>query len=185
MFDVYTDNNPLTYILTTVKLDDIGHRWIAGLANYNFHIHYKSGKSNVEADALSLIDWEKCDNTIQADSSQAIVTAAITGQVANYIEAVPCKPQIIDLLLPSIPDTPMGSKAITQSSGQSCLTHPEDEPLASKAVSKLDYPSCLGNDLDPSSNPKCMTTSDWIEAQSQDINVGEIICLFKANELQC
>ena len=52
-FDVYTDNNPLTYVLTTAKLDAMGHRWIAGLANYNFHIHYKSGKSNVEADGLS------------------------------------------------------------------------------------------------------------------------------------
>ena len=67
-FDVYTDNNPLTYVLTTAKLDAMGHRWIIGLANYNFHIHYKSGKSNVEADALSRIDWEKCDETIQADS---------------------------------------------------------------------------------------------------------------------
>ena len=55
-FDVYTDNSPLTYVLTTAKLDAMGHSWIAGLANYNFHIHYKSGKSNVEADALSQID---------------------------------------------------------------------------------------------------------------------------------
>ena len=65
-FDVYTDNNPLTYVMFTAKLDTMGHRWIAGLANYIFHIHYKSGKSNVEADALSRIDWEKCDKTIQA-----------------------------------------------------------------------------------------------------------------------
>ena len=55
-FDVYTDNNPLTYVLSTAKLDAMGHRWITGLANYNFYIHYKSGKSNVEADALSRID---------------------------------------------------------------------------------------------------------------------------------
>ena len=55
-FDVYTDNNPLTYVLTTAKLDAMGHRWITGLANSNFHIHYKSGKSNVEGDALSRID---------------------------------------------------------------------------------------------------------------------------------
>ena len=39
-FDVYTDNNPLMYVLTTAKLDAMGHRWVAGLANYNFHIHY-------------------------------------------------------------------------------------------------------------------------------------------------
>ena len=92
MFDVYTDNNPLAYMLTTARLDAMGHRWIASLTNYNFHIHYKSGKSNVEADALSRIDWEKCDETIQAHSIQAIVAAAITGQVTNYIETVPCNP---------------------------------------------------------------------------------------------
>ena len=56
MFDVYTDNNPLTYVLTTAKLDVMGHRWVASLANYNFHLHYQSGSSNVEADALSRID---------------------------------------------------------------------------------------------------------------------------------
>ena len=39
-FDAYTDNKPLTYVLMTTKLDAMGHRWIAGLANYNFHIHY-------------------------------------------------------------------------------------------------------------------------------------------------
>ena len=38
-FDVYTDNNPLTYVLTTAKLNAMGHRWITDLANYNFHIH--------------------------------------------------------------------------------------------------------------------------------------------------
>ena len=39
-FDVYTDNNPLTYVLMTAKLDAMGHRWDASLANYNFHLHY-------------------------------------------------------------------------------------------------------------------------------------------------
>ena len=132
-FHVNTDNNPLTYILTTAKLDVMGHRWVAGLANYNFHIHYKSRKSNVEADALQWIDWEKCGNTIQADSIQAIVAAAITEQVANYIEVIPCKPQVINSLLPSIPDTPVVSKAITQSSGQSHLTCPEDGVISIKS----------------------------------------------------
>ena len=56
-FEVYMDNNPLTYILTTAKLDATGHRWVASLANYNFKIFYRSGKLNVEADALSRIPW--------------------------------------------------------------------------------------------------------------------------------
>ena len=54
-FDVYTDNNPLTYILTSAKLDATGQRWVASLANYDFQIFYKSGKTIVEADALSRI----------------------------------------------------------------------------------------------------------------------------------
>ena len=137
-FDVYTDNNPLTYALTTAKLDAMGHRWITGLSNYNFHIHCKSGKSNVEADAFSRIDWEKCDETIQVDSIQAIVAAAITGHVANHIEAIPCCLQTISSLLPSIPDAPIVSKAITQSSRQSHLTCLEAEPSILKTVSKLD-----------------------------------------------
>ena len=43
-FDIYTDNNPLTYVLSNAKLDAMGHRWIADLANYNFHICYISQK---------------------------------------------------------------------------------------------------------------------------------------------
>ena len=67
---------------------------------------------------------EKCDETIQADSIQAIVAASIAGNVAHHIEAVPCIPQTIDSLIPSIPDTPIVSKVITQSSRQSHPTHP-------------------------------------------------------------
>ena len=57
-FDVYMDNNLLTYILTTAKLDATRQRWVASLANYNFKIFYRSGKLNVEADALLRIPWE-------------------------------------------------------------------------------------------------------------------------------
>ena len=32
-FEVFTDNNPLTYLLTTAKLDATGQRWVASLAN--------------------------------------------------------------------------------------------------------------------------------------------------------
>ena len=52
------DNNPLTYILTTAKLDTTEQRWVARLANYSFKIFYRSGKLNVEAYALSQIPWE-------------------------------------------------------------------------------------------------------------------------------
>ena len=51
-FQVFTDDNPLTYILTTAKLDATGHRWAAALSNYTFSISYKPGKNNKGADAL-------------------------------------------------------------------------------------------------------------------------------------
>ena len=56
-FEVYTDNNPLTYILSTAKLDACGQRWVAELANFNFTLHYKPGSTNTVADALSRIVW--------------------------------------------------------------------------------------------------------------------------------
>ena len=57
-FDVYTDNNPLTYVLTSAKLDAIGQRWIASLGPYNFSLHYNPGRQNTVADSLSRIPWE-------------------------------------------------------------------------------------------------------------------------------
>lgn len=50
-FVTCTDNNPLTYILTTAKLNATGHRWLASLAN--FSLQYHPGKINIDADALS------------------------------------------------------------------------------------------------------------------------------------
>ena len=50
IFEVFTDNNPLTYILTTAKLGAKGQRWVANLVNYTFSIKYRSGKTNVDAE---------------------------------------------------------------------------------------------------------------------------------------
>ena len=56
-FYVFTDKNTLTYILTTAKLDAMGHRSVASLGPYHFNLHYKVGRLNSDADALSRIDW--------------------------------------------------------------------------------------------------------------------------------
>ena len=50
---VLTDNNPLTYVLTSAKLDAMSHRWLAGLAAYDIVIKYRSGKHISNADGLS------------------------------------------------------------------------------------------------------------------------------------
>ena len=55
-FLVLSDNNPLCYLLSTARLDSMTHRWVAELSQFNFSISYRSGKSNVAADALSRKD---------------------------------------------------------------------------------------------------------------------------------
>ena len=61
------------------------HRWVARLANYNFNIHYRSGIINVDADALSCIQWPDIlsypdmvdfDETIGTQSIKAICNSS-------------------------------------------------------------------------------------------------------------
>ena len=103
-FEVYTDNNPLTYILTTAKLDATGQRWVASLANYNFKIFYKSGKLNVEADALSCIPWEStqirnAEPLIVKTMLQSKMESEINFPEEHFLERVLLKSMTVDTTL--------------------------------------------------------------------------------------
>lgn len=52
-FTIYTNNNPLTYIMSTSKLNAVGHRWVGEIADFRFDIRYRPGKRNADADTLS------------------------------------------------------------------------------------------------------------------------------------
>ena len=80
-FEVFTDNNPLTYLLTTAKLDATGLRWVVSVTNYNFKLHYKSGKLNVEADALLRILWKEEEELCPLDTIalKAIINRGYNG----------------------------------------------------------------------------------------------------------
>ena len=54
-FLVKTENNPLTYIMTTPNLDATGHWWVGALAKFNFLLEYQKGQDNTMADTLSQI----------------------------------------------------------------------------------------------------------------------------------
>lgn len=45
-FTVYSDNNPLTYVMKSAKLNAVGHRWVSELADFRFTLKYRSGKVN-------------------------------------------------------------------------------------------------------------------------------------------
>ena len=55
-FTIWTDNNPLTYVLMTPNLDATRHRWISALAGFNFKLKYLHGADNRVADVLSRME---------------------------------------------------------------------------------------------------------------------------------
>lgn len=82
-FVVYTDNNPLTYVLTTAKLNATGHRWVSELADFNFTIKYRPGKKNADADGLSCLPLNieqymaQCTSEVKQGVTRAPVESAV------------------------------------------------------------------------------------------------------------
>ena len=73
-FLVKTDNNPLTYIMTTSNLDATGHWWVSALAKYNFWLEYQKGWDNAVADALSRVMGH-----LELEAVQAVLDGATVG----------------------------------------------------------------------------------------------------------
>ena len=84
-FTIYTDNNPLTYILTTAKLNATGQRWVAELADFSFTIKYRPGKANGDADTLSRmpLDIDTYMGKCTKEASEADVSAIFSGVQAR------------------------------------------------------------------------------------------------------
>lgn len=105
-FNVYTDNNPLTYVLSTAHLDATSQRWIANLASFNFDIIYRPGKSNNDADSLSRLPGltnQNHDETCNI-SKEAIQSICNAINVSPYAEclAIDCESLKEDLSQPEI-----------------------------------------------------------------------------------
>ena len=103
-FDVHTTNNPFTYVLTTAKLDAASHCWVTSLTNYNFRLHYRACKANIDADALSRMSWPGCmpDSSgthlkVTATAVQAVQEATLE-EFASPIEAYSCNLHILDAI---------------------------------------------------------------------------------------
>ncbi|KAK3716754.1 hypothetical protein QZH41_000597 [Actinostola sp. cb2023] len=100
-FTVYTDNNPLTYILTTAKVNATSLRWVNELADFHFNIKYRPGRSNADADTLSRITLDingYMDNCTETINGEAFSTVTNATREANNpstawlssLTAVPC-----------------------------------------------------------------------------------------------
>ena len=131
-FEVHTDNNPLTYVLTVAKLDATGQRWVASLTNYNFTITYHSGKHNMDVDTLSRVPWE-IGTTDQPLLIKSVLMRGTQGKS----------------LIPMIPP---------------------DLRVLSKIMQARERPQ--------------LTPDEWKQAQGSDPDIGPIVELLKAKQLQ-
>ena len=89
-FTVYTDNNPLTHILSSAKLDATGQRWASALGQYDFDIVYRAGLNNVDADTMSRYPFELVTegNSMKIDE-KTVKTICGCIQVEALIETLP------------------------------------------------------------------------------------------------
>ena len=78
-FIVKTNNNPLTYIMTTPNLDTTQHCWVESLVGFTFSIEYQKGWGNAAADALYSVTLRLDAETVKSILDR--VTMGLTGRV--------------------------------------------------------------------------------------------------------
>ena len=100
---VRTDNNPLTYVLSTAKLNAVGHRWLAALSTYDFDVQYRPGRHNIDADLLSRVmpDEENTDEWVTLSESgvraicQRVCIPESLNHPVRYVDQLGASPQCI------------------------------------------------------------------------------------------
>lgn len=128
-FTVYSDNNPLTYVLSTAKLNATGFRWVAELADFHFTIRYRPGRENIDADTLSRLPlkigtmMKECSEELSSDIIGATIQAveaqegpSIPWSVlinCSSIQTCPAVPTITPLSVNVIKDAQMNDQDIS------------------------------------------------------------------------
>ena len=141
---MFTDKNPLTYILTTAKLDATGHRWVAALSNYTFSISYKPGRNNTDADALSRIQWPEA-----VDISSQTVHAFSEGVQAPHgkIETLCHGAQAVGMLSQDNMPSGMTSLEWSQAQIQDPAIYQIIQAIQSKTLDALKIKQDMSSDL--------------------------------------
>uniref|UniRef100_A0A665VGA2 Gypsy retrotransposon integrase-like protein 1 n=1 Tax=Echeneis naucrates TaxID=173247 RepID=A0A665VGA2_ECHNA len=103
-FTVRTDNNPLTYVLTTARLNAVGYRWLADLSTYNFSVQYKPGRENIDADLLSRHQRETEDGWVDIPPSGVKALCRLVNVSDTYEHTIRCVDQL-GVSPEAIPDT--------------------------------------------------------------------------------
>ena len=107
-FTVFTDNNPLTYVMTSAKLNATGMRWVGELADYHFTLKYRPGKDSADADGLSR-------NPLTIEELERECTETVSREDLSVIFTPPdvCNIQPIDVKVLDCPVLPSDMKPIS------------------------------------------------------------------------
>ena len=93
-FTVISDYNPLQYVMTTVKLNSTGFRWIKELSNYNFIVKYRPGNVHTDVDVLSrlILDESKIYQKYSETISLAEFKMLYKSLKQNWISSITVDP---------------------------------------------------------------------------------------------
>ena len=100
-FTVYTDNNPLTYVMSTAKLNATGLRWVAELANYQFDIRYKPGRKHGDADGLSR--WPMTLKELETHCTECAKLEDLSDQMTVRVKSEPTLCSVVDVDMLQLP----------------------------------------------------------------------------------
>lgn len=158
-FEVVTDNNPLTYVLTSAKLDATGHRWLASLSNYNFSLRYRKGAHNADADGLSRRPQDIMEVTPDVVSS---ICSACTIDRSNC-------PYLENIFLPTFTPTCNSVSALVHSNADRNAHSPSSLVQNNETVQIED--TCLLSDV------------NWAKEQHRDKTIRRVIDLLQGDYL--
>ena len=131
-FVIYTDNNPLTYVMSTARLNAIGQRWVGDLCDFNFTIKYLPGKVNQAADALSRMPpdideyMQQCTEEIAPDSFKAIVERVKAARDAEF--ALIASLGIDPVIISQVDETTASTSIPVSHSAEEIRTAQEEDP---------------------------------------------------------
>lgn len=161
IFKVITDSNPLTYVLTSAKLDATSYRWLSALSTFSFTLQYRPGKNNLDADALSRRPHGDLVNDPTSQKEQDRIrqfTLYHSPEMANSISVSMDAIQAV-----------CEKHSLHQAGGSNCITLVESLSMSPDAIPE-DYEQMEGSSVVP-----CMSEQELKEKQRNDPAMWEII----------
>ncbi len=164
------NSNPLTYLLTTAKLDAVSYRWLAALSTFSFKLQYRAGKLNTDADSLSRRPQEEL-------SEDQLSTKEIE-RIEKFVQYHTAEANV-----PGVTDTDV-VEAICEKHFVQQNNDPADFLVMSLAIHPDAVPNCYEqvDNLPGSSFIPNLTKEELTEKQKSDPVIREVFMYLESGE---